>query len=311
MSLSKLSPTLSTKDLFLKACDQGNLGLVRELLALGADVNWRGELENWQLHKGVSGLLLATRGGHEDLLDLLLSQPGVEVNIKSDYSQTPLMVACLIGKENIVRRLLQVPGIQLNCQDNCTWSALHLAVVCGRSGCVQQLRGAPGLDWNIKECSGLTPLLMAADLGKAECLQVFLIVPQPYLDLTSTDRNGYNVAWLAVKGSVRSGDRLRCVELLSRDPRVDWNTRDQAGDTPLLFCLKKNRIGLAKILLDNPRVSLDVRALTGNTRRTSPGKSFSIFPLCFSLLTLTMQGAESPRDPGSHVDWRSHQGEVV
>ena len=59
-----------------------------------------------------------------------------------------------------------------------------------------------------------------------------------------------------MKVSEEFGDRLRCVELLSQDPSVDWNTRDQAGDTPLLCCLKNNRIGLAKILLDNPRVNL-------------------------------------------------------
>ena len=58
------------------------------------------------------------------------------------------------------------------------------------------------------------------------------------------------------------------MELLCEDPRVDWNTRDAAGDTPLLFCLKKKKLDVARILLGNPRVDLDVQDSAGKFPET-------------------------------------------
>ena len=84
------------------------------------------------------------------------------------------------------------------------------------------------MDWNLKNISEETPLLQAARGGYADSLQVILTVPQPYLDLTATNISGHSVTWLAV----RAGNSVRCVQLLSDDPRVEWNSRDEAGDTP-------------------------------------------------------------------------------
>ena len=99
MDLS-LSPNLSIRNVFLEACEEGDLELVRILLARGANVNWREE--------GKSGLHYAAYRDDGDLLDLLLAQPGVEVNIKDSERSTPLTVACTYWGENVVRRLLQV-----------------------------------------------------------------------------------------------------------------------------------------------------------------------------------------------------------
>ena len=49
------------------------------------------------------------------------------------------------------------------------------------------------------------------------------------------------------------------MELLCKDERVDWNTRDVAGNTPLLFCLKGNQLEMARLLLSTPRVDLHVK----------------------------------------------------
>ena len=248
-----LSPNLTIKDVFLKACKEGNPELARVLLANGADVNWMDGV-----HFHYAGLHYAANVGHEELLDLLLAQRGVDVNTKDSLNGTPLMVACVWGEENIVRKLRQVEGIHLNCQSGAGFTALHLAVMYGSPGCVRELKGAAGLDWNIKDVDGMTPLLVAAYYGRADCLQVLLNVP--HVDLAATNKSGYNVAWVAVMSledelnDDDAGDQLRCVKLLSEEPSVDWNTRDEAGDTPLLFCLKEKKLDLLRILLNNPSV---------------------------------------------------------
>ena len=261
-----LSPTLSTRDLFLNACEEGDIELARVLLARGADVNWRGLEEDGILW---SGLHLAACGDHGDLVDLLLAQPGVDVNIKTSKNSTPLMMACAWGRENITRKLLLVEDIDLNCQDNTGKTALHCAACFDSPGCFQLLREAPGLEWNLKTKKGNTPLLIAASQGCADSLEMILSVPQPQLDITVTDNNGDNVAWRAVLGERDEGDYLRCVELLCEDPRVDWNTRDpQDGETPLLYCLERGEVEMAKIILKNPRVDLNVQTNAGKFPET-------------------------------------------
>ena len=96
--------------------------------------------------------------------------------------------------------------------------------------------------------------MVAAALGNADSLKILLSVPQPPLNLTVTGSSGLNVAWYAVKGP-EDGDKLRRVELLCEDPRVDWNTR-VGGNTPLLYCLKEGEEEIAKILIRNPRVHI-------------------------------------------------------
>ena len=261
MDLS-LSADLSTRNVFLKACEEGDLELVRVLLARGANVNWREEVDDLQ-----SGLHIAAHRGDGDLLDLLLAQPGVEVNIKDSERSTPLMWACIFGKENVVRKLLQVDSIDLNYQDGDT--ALHWAARFPNPGCLKLLREAPGLKWNVKNVSGKTPLLVAASYGCSDILKIILTVPQPQLDLTVTDIAGSNVAWLAVQNNDNFADHQRCVQLLCDDSRVDWNTRDSAtGNTPLLACLESGKVEMAKILLRNPRVDLNVQNDAGKFPET-------------------------------------------
>ena len=45
-----------------------------------------------------------------------------------------------------------------------------------------------------------------------------------------------------------SDESVECVELLSRDHRVDWNRRNESGDTPLMFCIKNNKTEMVEII---------------------------------------------------------------
>ena len=99
--------SLNMKPLYLKACEQNNHSLVRELLSKVVDVNWR-DADDW------AGLHIAAYDNYGELLELLLAQTGVDVNIRTNNNYTPLMWACREGHENIVRRLSTVTGITLN-----------------------------------------------------------------------------------------------------------------------------------------------------------------------------------------------------
>ena len=90
--------------------------------------------------------------------------------------------------------------------------------------------------------------------GLAECLQIILTVPEPHLDLSVTDSRGRNIAQIAVE---KNRDSQRCLELLSGDRRVDWNIKNPDGETPVMYCLKNNKIEMARCLINTPGVDLD------------------------------------------------------
>jgi len=247
-----LSPDISIKELFLQSCQSNDLNKVRYILLLGADVNWRRD-DNTGL-AGWAGLHWAAGRNYGELLELLLTQTGVNVNITDSNNVTPLMFACALGHENIVRRLSQVVGIEYNCRTVDGLTALHVAVDTNNPRCVEVLRGAGASDdWNVSN-DGDYPLTQAVKDGNGDILQTILSVPEPQLDLSVT-LYGRNVAQIAVEKD--GGDRQRCVELLSQDRRVNWNIKNSAGDTPLMFCLKNNKTHLARCLINTPGVDLD------------------------------------------------------
>ena len=124
-------------------------------MVLGANVNWKRESDGW------SGLHIAALMNYGELLELLLSQPGVDVNITNKKSSTPLMVACRYGRENIVRRLCQVNGVELNVRDVDGWTASHFAVNSNKHQCIEILRTLLNIDWNVRDNDGDYPLSLA------------------------------------------------------------------------------------------------------------------------------------------------------
>ena len=243
-----LSHPTKVKDLFLDCCQSNIINKVRYFLSQGANVNWKRDSDLQE-----SGLHIAAGRNYGELLELLLGLPGVDVNITDGGNVTPLMWACSAGHENIVRRLSRVEGIKPNSRDNIGRTALHWAVNQNNPRCVEALRTVAGVDWNITTDAGYNPLKWAVERGYADILQTLLSVSD--LDLSVTDGRGRTVAQIAVEEE--RGERQRCVEILSRDRRVDWNMKNSFGDTPVMFCLKNNKIEKARCLINTPGVDLD------------------------------------------------------
>ena len=247
-----LSSDTKVRKIFLAACERNDLQEIQHTLVLGADVNWRKKDDGW------SGLHIAARRNYRELLDLLLAQTGVDVNIRTNHNDTPLMVACHMGHDNIVRRLCLFTGIQMNSRNN----------------------------------SGFTALCYALYQNKPACVSVLI------LDHSVTDRYGRNVAQLAVESNKANGQRY--LELLSGDRRVDWNIKNSAGDTPVMYCLKNNKIEMVRCLIDTPGVDLDTVDRDG---RNLEDVARSIFnSLVQSNNVLISQGNEHDGNPGPAVD---------
>ena len=114
------------------------------------------------------------------------------------------------------------------------------------------------VDWNAKTDGGDSSLTIAVYKCRVKCLKILLSVSEPLLDFSVTDPGGRHVTHIAVE-SPEYRDSQRCLKLLSEDRRVDpyWNVKNPNGDSPLMHCLKTNRITMATTLLANTSVDLD------------------------------------------------------
>ena len=100
--------------------------------------------------------------------------------------------------------------------------------------------------------------------GYADIVEILL--SQPTLNLSRTNFDGRSVGHIAVEYSFLkrvhpeqlnvSAFPVKCVELLSKDPRVNWNIRNTDGDTPVMVALKNQEKEMVKILLKTPGVDL-------------------------------------------------------
>ena len=239
---------------YINFCARNDIENVKICLSRGANVNWRHGSSQ-------SGLHFCVTNNNEELLDLLLSQPEVDVNIRCMRGWTPLMIACKKGYANIVRRLCQVSEINPNITDKYGDTALFLALYLYHIECVKILRTVTKTNWNMKNRDGEYPIIIV--LKEQSMRQIEIILSVPDLDLSVTNAaDGRNVAQIAVE--LRGERSQRAVELLSRDSRVNWNIQDYYGDTPLMDCLRfMQQVDEACCMINTPGVDLNIRSSDG------------------------------------------------
>ena len=106
---SNLYPMAAQQNNLWKECRDGKLEEVRAALQAGADPNTRGGSYNRTC------LMEAIDNDHDEVVDLLLAQAGIEVNAKDCDKNTALHLACFEDRfQYNLSKLLDVPGILVN-----------------------------------------------------------------------------------------------------------------------------------------------------------------------------------------------------
>jgi len=209
---------------------------VNAAIVLGVDVNTKDASNGW------TGLLCAIGSKHENVVDILLAHPPIEINGKDNggyfplwyaaergltsvvaklgrmpslrgvndqggqYGWTPLSVATCNGYLSIVRELLKFPGININAADRNGCTPLHRAAEWGYLDIMAALTAVPGVNVAIQNKDGNTPLHIAAEKGKAEVMA--LLIRTPGADLAIKNNAGKTAEQLARAGNHTSVSAL-------------------------------------------------------------------------------------------------------
>lgn len=103
-----------------RAASNGTLATLQSL-ADKVDVNAQDE-------SGLTALLLSAVGGHDKVIDYLLTLAGIDVNAKDRWGNTALHWAARCGKESVVKLLLKVPNIDIFKKNHENNSALDWSI---------------------------------------------------------------------------------------------------------------------------------------------------------------------------------------
>lgn len=134
----------------------GDVETQKALIAAGADVNAIGGFD-W------TALTVASVKGHVAAVRQLLAS-GADPNLADIYGWTPLMRAVYEEREQVVQLLLERPGVDLDRVNDLGATALHLAAVKGNERLARALLLA-GASPLIQDREGRTPALLAATAG--------------------------------------------------------------------------------------------------------------------------------------------------
>ena len=205
---------------FIQYCEGNELEKVKACLTLGVDVNTVSKDKYGTTT--YSGLTIAANKNYPELVDLLLSRPDINVNLKTGVAKT----------------VYQFTAAQ--------WASGR-----GHTECVRVLAEKGNVNWNIGNNSGWSSLYIA--LSKRHSDVVDIIVQQQNIDYNVRDDQGCTLGHAAVYGGNK-----KCVETLANQERFDsWNVPDNNGDTPLIGAIEDgSNQDIMRILLKCPRVDV-------------------------------------------------------
>ncbi|XXQ35589.1 Ankyrin repeat domain-containing protein [Plasmodiophora brassicae] len=182
-----------------------NQTLVAEMLLNCPGINVRIP----DVEDGMTPLRVAAERGHVEIVALLLSDPGVDVNAQDKLGKTPLLAAASEGHVDVVTLLIRANGINVdacdytgttplliaasrghvdvvallvhvskmvNAKDEDGMTALHAAASAGDVEIVELLLNVSGINVNARDKEGMTPLHYAAADGQADVIRVLLKV---------------------------------------------------------------------------------------------------------------------------------------
>ena len=219
-----------------------NLNLVSDLIALGANVDWRDE-ENYNF----TPLHVAAEYGSVELARILIDA-GANVNVQNEWDSTPLHVAASRGKVEISRMLIGA-GADVDAQDEVGWTPLHWAAWNGEIESVRMLIDA-GARKDIHNNKGRLPYELTYNQELKKLLK-------PNLSESFDSHDPYELMIIPpnkkaemIVGEIKKWKpNLNLVsDLIALGSNLEW--KDEDGVTPLLVAIRWDKVEITRMLIE-------------------------------------------------------------
>ncbi|WP_341817579.1 ankyrin repeat domain-containing protein [Wolbachia endosymbiont (group A) of Pherbina coryleti] len=213
---------------------------------------------------GVS-LHFAAENGHKDVVNALLKVNGIEVNTKTtDKGWMPLHYAAQNGHKDVVDALLEVDGIEVNAKTTDEDVPLHLAAQNGHKGVVDALLKVNGIEVNAKNDMHWTPLHLAAQNGHKDVVDDLLEVNGIEVNET-TDEDVTPLHLAAQNGHKDVVDALLEVDGIE----VNAKTTD-TGWTPLHLAAQNGHKDVVDALLEVNGIEVNAQTTDNTNKGATP-----------------------------------------
>jgi len=196
------SQTDAQRNEFVKAAKFDDVGAVKSLIKQGVSPNAVDE-------NGNPMLVLAIKDHSYQVIDLLLSTKGMDVDLSNKQGETPLMLASINGELPLAKALIVKNKAQI---DHIGWTPLHYACAKGHLD-VASLLISNGANVNSLSLGGTTPLMMAVQSGN-ELLVKLLLDKGADLQLRNAEGvSAIDIADIYNKPTISEGLRSRWQKL--------------------------------------------------------------------------------------------------
>ncbi|KAL1505978.1 hypothetical protein ABEB36_005419 [Hypothenemus hampei] len=230
------SETESNHDTALTlACAGGHEELVELLISRGADIEHRDK-------KGFTPLILAATAGHEKVVEILLNH-NADIEAQSERTKdTPLSLACSGGRYEVVELLLNRNANKEH-RNVSDYTPLSLAASGGYVNIIKLLL-SHGAEINSRTGSklGISPLMLAAMNGHVAAVKLLLDMGSDINAQIETNRN------TALTLACFQGRHEVVHLLLERKANVEH--RAKTGLTPLMEAASGGYVEVGRVLLD-------------------------------------------------------------
>ena len=192
---------------------------------------------NNQEKDGWTALMLASRNGHFQVVELLLKEHA-DINTQKEDGWTALMLASRYGHFQVVELLLKKHA-DINIQNKNGVTALMLASEDGHIHVIELLLKEYA-EINTQEKGGHTALTIASQNGHIQVVELLL---KEYAEINTQGKNGWTALMLASQNG-----HFQIVEVLLKK-HADINTQKEDGWTALMIASLNGHTQVAELLL--------------------------------------------------------------
>lgn len=222
---------------------------------------------NMQSQLGHTALHMAIRNCLQISFDGLLERSNTNVNLQNKKGNTPLITAVRYKNQYALKALLAHPDIKVNIQNNWKNTAVLWAMKKGREKLVLLLLTHREINVKIKGEDGKSILQMGKAKNKLDLIKQLKHRQTQKSSPMHIRQASHSLAvknGLALIAAIQSNREYDIQRLLCLDI-IDVNAQNQSGNTPLLSAVRHNKEHVVELLLAQKDIDVNIKNNYGNT----------------------------------------------